>query len=103
MTDALSQNDLLNTMVQNYSVPTIRAAMKLQEDDPAAAIEILQPTMKYDLALAYGFNDLYPAYIRGLAYLQMHEGHLAAAEFQKLLDHPGMVGRTVTGALSRLQ
>jgi serine/threonine protein kinase len=103
LTDALSQNDPLNTMVQNYSVPTIRAAMKLQEDDPAAAIEILQPTVKYDLALADGFNDLYPAYIRGLAYLQMHEGRSAAAEFQKLLDHPGMVGRTVTGALSFLQ
>jgi eukaryotic-like serine/threonine-protein kinase len=44
---------------------------------------------------ADGFNDLYPAYIRGLAYLQMHEGRLAAAEFQKLLDHPGIVGRTV--------
>jgi hypothetical protein len=103
LADALSQNDPLNTMVQNYSLPTIRAAMKLHENDPAAAVEILRPTVKYDLALADGFNDLYPAYIRGLAYLQMREGRPAAAEFQKLLDHPGIVGRTVTGALSHLQ
>ena len=103
LADALSQNDPLNTLVQNYSLPTIRAAMKLHENDPAAAVEILQPTLKYDLALADGFNDLYPAYIRGLAYLQMREGRLAAAEFEKLLEHPGIVGRTVTGALSQLQ
>jgi eukaryotic-like serine/threonine-protein kinase len=103
LADALSQNDPLNTSVQNYSLPTIRAAIKLHENDPAAAIEILRLTVKYDLAFADGFNDLYPAYIRGLAYLQMREGRLAAAEFQKLVDHPGIVGRTVTGALSHLQ
>jgi hypothetical protein len=103
LADAVSQNDPLNTMVQKYSLPTIRAAMKLHENDPAAAVEILRSTVKYDFALADGFNDLYPAYIRGLAYLQMGEGRLAAAEFQKLLDHPGIVGRTVIGALSHLQ
>ena len=103
LADALSQHDPLNTMVQNFSLPTIRAAMKLHENDPAAAVEILRPTVKYDLAFADGFNDLYPAYIRGLAYLQMGEGRLASAEFQKLLDHPGIVGRTITGALSHLQ
>jgi hypothetical protein len=59
--------------------------------------------VKYDLAYPASFNGLYPAYIRGLAYLQMGEGRLAAAEFQKLLDHPGIVGRDVTGALSHLQ
>jgi hypothetical protein len=59
--------------------------------------------VKYDLANPEGFNSLYPAYLRGLAYLQMGEGRMAAAEFQKLLDHPGMVGRTVAGALSHLQ
>ena len=99
----LSQDEPLNTVVQNYSLPTIRAAMKLHENDPTTAVEILRPTVKYDLAFADGFNSLYPAYIRGLAYLQMGEGRLAAAEFQKLLDHPGIVGRQITGALSHLQ
>jgi hypothetical protein len=47
--------------------------------------------------------NVYPAYIRGLAYLQMHEGRLAAAEFAKLFAHPGLVGASVTGALSRVQ
>jgi len=103
LADALSQDDPLNIVVQNYSLPTIRAAMKLHENDPAAAVEILRPTVKYDLAFADGFNSLYPAYIRGLAYLQMGEGRLAAAEFQKLLDHPGIVGREVIGALAHLQ
>jgi hypothetical protein len=77
--------------------------MKLHENNPAEAVEILRPTVKYDLAFPTGFNSLYPAYIRGLAYLQMGEGLKAATEFQKLLDHPGIVGREVIGALSHLQ
>jgi eukaryotic-like serine/threonine-protein kinase len=103
LTDALSQGFPLDTVVQNHCLPTIRAAMKLHENDPAAAVEILRPTVKYDLADADSFNSLYPAYIRGLAYLQMGEGRLASVEFQKLLDHPGRVGREITGALSHLQ
>ena len=88
---------------QNYSLPTIRAAIKLYKSDAAGAVEILRPTVKYDLANPDGFSNLYPAYIRGLAYLQMGEGREAAAEFQKLLDHPGLVGNEVIGALSHLQ
>src|SRR5260370_15197314 len=49
------------------------------------------------------FDNLSPAYIRGLAYLQMKEGSLAAPEFQKLIDHPGIVGDFVTGAIAHLQ
>jgi tetratricopeptide (TPR) repeat protein len=103
LSDVLSQNFPLDTVVQNYSLPTIRAAMKLGENDPGAAVEILRPTNKYDLADSRSFCTLYPAYIRGLAYLQMGEGRLATVEFQKLLDHPGIVGREVIGALARLQ
>jgi Tfp pilus assembly protein PilF len=103
LADALNQDAPLDTVVQNYSLPTIRAAMKLHENDPAGAVEILQPAEKYELAYPDSFNSFYPAYIRGLAYLQMGEGRLAAAEFQKLLDHPGLVGREITGALSHLQ
>jgi hypothetical protein len=47
--------------------------------------------------------SLYPAYIRGLAYLKMGEGREAAAQFQKMLDHPGIVQDEVIGALSHLQ
>jgi len=103
LADTLSQDSPLDTVVQNYCLPTIRAAMKLHDHDPAAAVEILRPTIKYDLADVESFNSVYPAYIRGLAYLEMGEGRLAAVEFQKLLDHPGRVGREVIGALARLQ
>jgi tetratricopeptide (TPR) repeat protein len=103
LADTLNREAPLDTVVQNYDLPTIRAAIKLHEKDPAGAIEILHATVKYDLAYPTGFNSLYPAYIRGLAYLQMGEGRLASAEFQKLLDHRGIVGKEVTGALSHLQ
>jgi len=92
-----------NTIVQCYLLPTIRAAVRLQERDPAGAIEILRPAEKYELANPDPFNSLYPAYLRGLAYLQMGEGRSAAAEFQKLLDHRAIMGSFVTGALAHLQ
>jgi serine/threonine protein kinase/DNA-binding winged helix-turn-helix (wHTH) protein/Flp pilus assembly protein TadD len=101
LTDTYNRNTPVGT--QYYSLPTIRAAIKLHKNDAAGAVEILRPTVKYDLADPDGFSNLYPAYIRGLAYLQMGEGREAAAEFQKLLDHPGLVGDEVIGALSHLQ
>ena len=103
MADALDQDSPLDTLVQNYSLPTIRAAMKLNANDPAGAIAALQPSLKYELSFNLSFNGLYPAYIRGLAYLQLGEGRLAAAEFQKLVDHRGLVGIDVIGALAHLQ
>jgi eukaryotic-like serine/threonine-protein kinase len=103
MADALGQDAPIDTLVQNYSLPTIRAAMKLNADDPAGAIAALQPSLKYELSFNFSFNSLYPAYIRGLAYLQLGEGRLAAAEFQKLADHRGLVASDVTGALAYLQ
>ena len=68
-------------------------------------LEQLQPCslQKYELSYNFSFNGSYPAYIRGLAYLQLGEGRLAAAELQKLMDHRGLVGTDVTGALSYLQ
>jgi tetratricopeptide (TPR) repeat protein len=77
--------------------------MKLNANDPAGAIAALQPSLKYELSYNWSFNSLYPAYIRGLAYLQLGQGGLAAAEFQKLVDHRGFVGIDVIGALVHLQ
>jgi hypothetical protein len=101
--DKINQESPLDTVIQNYNLPAIRASIKLQANDPAGAIEALRPAMKYDLAYPRNFGGLYPAYIRGLAYLRLGDGRLASAEFQKLFDHPGMVGMNVIGALSRLQ
>ena len=100
---ALSREYPLDTLAQNYSLPIVRAAVRLQENDPAAAIESLRPTVNYELSMPDTVNSVYPAYLRGLAYLQMGNGALAVPEFQKVLDHPGVVGRFVTGALAQLQ
>jgi DNA-binding winged helix-turn-helix (wHTH) protein/tetratricopeptide (TPR) repeat protein len=89
--------------IQAFSLPATRAAIKLDENDPAAAIEILRPVTPYDLAVTDSFSYVYPAYLRGLAYLQLKEGNLAAAEFRKVLDHSGVAYGFVTGALSFLQ
>jgi tetratricopeptide (TPR) repeat protein len=103
LSDTVGQEFPQDTMVQNYSLPVIRAAIRLKQNDPVGAIEILRVTTKYELGNPGSFNSIYPAYLRGLAYLQMGNGILAAPEFQKLLDHPGVVGRFVIGALAQLQ
>jgi hypothetical protein len=89
--------------IQTFNLPAIRAAIKLDENDPAAAIEILRPVTPYDLGTSDSFDNVYSAYLRGLAYLQLKQGNLAAAEFRKVLDHPGVAKGFVTGALSILQ
>ena len=64
----------------------------------------LGPATPYELGLARTYiNYLYSAYLRGQAYLLAHDGNAAAAEFQKLLDHPGIALNFVTQALAHLQ
>jgi eukaryotic-like serine/threonine-protein kinase len=92
-----------DTLVQHYFTPTIRAAIKLRQHDPAAAIDLLRDTTKYDLAFTGSVDSVYPAYIRGLAYLGLGDGRSAAAQFQKLIDNPGFSVRHVIGPLARLQ
>jgi tetratricopeptide (TPR) repeat protein len=114
LADGVSQQAPLDTTVQKYLVPTVRAAIKLQKRDPDAAIDLLRGTLQYDLACTQSFDSLYPAYIRGLAYLELGDGPSAAGEFQKLTDNPGLFGGKclgeigspwgyVTGPLARLQ
>ncbi len=72
----------------------------------ANAIEVLQ--MPYESgatrsSMHAGFGSLYPIYVRGLAYLAAHRGSAAAAEFQKIVDRPGVVVSDPAGALARLQ
>jgi hypothetical protein len=89
--------------IQAFSLPATRAAIKLKENDPVAAIEILRSVTPYDLAVTEGLYYVYPAYLRGFAYLQLKRGDLAAAEFRKVLEHSGVGAGFVTGALSILQ
>ena len=103
LADQVSAERPEDTLVQHYFIPTIRAAIELRQHDPAAAIDLLRGTAKYDLAFTGLFDYVYPAYIRGLAYLGLGDGQSAAAQFQKLIDNPGFSVRHVIGPLARLQ
>jgi serine/threonine protein kinase/tetratricopeptide (TPR) repeat protein len=103
LADQISAEWPEDTLVQHYFIPTIRAAIKLQQHDPAAAIDLLRDTARYDLAFTGSVDSIYPAYIRGLAYLALGDGQSAAAQFQKLIDNPGFGVRHVIGPLARLQ
>ena len=89
----------LDTMIQRYRLPTIRAAVALRRKDPNRAVEILQAAGAIELGDA---GNLIPVYLRGDAYLMLHDGNRAAAEFQKFIDHRGLVGNFAWGALARL-
>jgi Flp pilus assembly protein TadD len=93
-----------DTIVQFSYLPEIHAAIDLDQNAPAKAIADLQPASPYELgnpAQLIGLN-LYPVYVRGLAYLAAHQGAQAAAEFQKILDHPGIAFNEVIGPLAHL-
>jgi hypothetical protein len=96
------------TAVRFSSVPTLRAVLALNEKQPGKAIEQLQIAMPHELGLpriAFGafFGALYSAYIRGQAFLATNHGAEAAAEFEKILNHRGIVLADPIGALAHLQ
>ncbi len=86
-----------DTTVQQIYVPVIRAQVALNNHDPSTAIHILQTSVAYELG-----SGLYPAYVRGLAYLAANQGVEAGGEFQKILDHRGVVLNDPSGALAHL-
>ena len=92
------------TMLQVYWLPTIRASMELQRNNPVAAVEFLTTARPLELGTDFqaGSLTLMPVYVRGLAYLQSRQGDEAATEFQKILDHPGIVLNNSIGAVGRL-
>ena len=95
----------LDTLAQKYWLPSIRAAIALQRKDPAQAIEILQPAETVELGqptISAMQIALCPAYMRGQVYLALRDGKRAAAEFQKFMDHRGLVGNFSLGAMARL-
>jgi eukaryotic-like serine/threonine-protein kinase len=97
-----------DTSVQFMYLPTLRALFSLNDHDAAAAIQTLQITSRYDLALGVigfigRFGGLYPIYVRGQAYLAAQQPAAAAAEFQRILDHRSIVLFDPMDALARLQ
>ncbi len=94
----------VDTLVQKYWLPTIRAAIAVQRKDPNRAIELLEPARGFDLVGGTNLLNasLFPVYVRGEAYLMLHDGKRAAAEFQKYIDHRGLVRNAPIAMLARL-
>ncbi len=108
LVDALNQEFPLDTLLQNYWIPTMRAAIALQRHDSAKAIVILRASVPYELAAPPPFSagTMYPVYLLGETYLRSGndsgDGERAAAEFQKILDHPGVIVNFPLISLSHL-
>ena len=103
LADDLAKRFPEDTVVQSLCVPTIRAQLALNRGDPSDAIELLRPAAPYELAgLQSALPILSSAYVSANAYLAAHKGNEAAAEFQKILDHRGVVFNAPIGALAHL-
>jgi serine/threonine protein kinase/tetratricopeptide (TPR) repeat protein len=100
-----------DTPVQFSYLPALRGLEALNQGNPAKAFEMTQAAAPYDLAVpgtayftgASFFGALYPIYVRGLAYMSMERPREAAVEFQKILDHPGIMLNDPMGPMARLQ
>jgi tetratricopeptide (TPR) repeat protein len=99
----LERSYATNTLLKLYWLPTINAAIELNKGNSSQSLVSLETVAPYELGNAGFINYLYPAYVRGQAYLLAHNGTAAVAEFQKLLDHGGIVLNFVTGSLAHLQ
>jgi DNA-binding winged helix-turn-helix (wHTH) protein len=96
-----------DTVMQLNYLPTLRAKLAFGHTSPREVLDVLRAAAPYELGLTslnhYNWPNLYPVYVRGEAYLASHQGPEAAAEFQKILDHRGIVLNEPIGALAHLQ
>jgi tetratricopeptide (TPR) repeat protein/predicted Ser/Thr protein kinase len=96
-----------DTSVQVTYLPTIKALAALRQGEGQRALELLKTTSPYELGIpgswAAFFGNLYPIYVRGLADIATHRPKEAAVEFQRILDHPGIVFADPVGVMARLQ
>jgi serine/threonine protein kinase len=106
MAQDLNKRFPLDTQLQSLWLPAIRAQVALDRKHPAAALTALQPATGSielgQISFAANLSCLYPTYLRGEAYLVAGQGKEAAAEFQKILYHSGLVWNCWTGALAHL-
>jgi DNA-binding winged helix-turn-helix (wHTH) protein/tetratricopeptide (TPR) repeat protein len=104
LADDLERRFPEDTVVRFSYLPVLRARIALNRGNSARAIEILHAAIPYELGASRGlFGALYPIFVRGEAHLAAHQGLEAAAEFQRILDHRGIVGSDPIGALAHLQ
>jgi eukaryotic-like serine/threonine-protein kinase len=95
----------LDTQMQSLWLPSIQAQLALDKKKTAAALNALQAASPIELGTIEFLNNiscLYPTFVRGVAYLAAGQGSAAAAEFQKIIDHSGIVWNCWTGALAHL-
>jgi tetratricopeptide (TPR) repeat protein len=102
LADKLNKEFPVNTIQQNYWQPAIHAEIELSRNNPEKAIALLQTAAPYELGGGGPIGGLYPVFVRGQAYLRGRQGPQAAAEFQKLIDHRGIVVNLPIGALVHL-
>jgi serine/threonine protein kinase len=96
--DDLAKRFPEDSSLQSNCLPMIHAQLALNRNAPSKAIDLVQAATLYELGMG-----LRAVYVRGEAYLAAHQGAKAAAEFQKILDHPWLVGNNPIGALAHLQ
>jgi len=101
----LEKSNPLNTVLKLYWLPTLKAAIELNGGNPAPALVFLEAAAPYELGTPPPTQEgtLYPVYLRGEAYLVARQGQAAVIEFQKFLDHRGIVINFPIGALAHLQ
>jgi hypothetical protein len=104
LAEEVERSNPANSLLKLYWLPAIHAGSQISKANASQAIADLEPATPYELGVAQtSISYIYPAYVRGHAYLLAKNGAAAAAEFQKLLDHRGIVTNFVTGALVHLQ
>jgi len=101
--EALQKSDPTNTLLKVYWLPVLEASIAMAQQAPDRAIVALEPSLPYEFGGPPPGIPMYPAYVRGLAYLAQRNGPGAAAEFQKFLDHTGIVQNFLLGSLAHLQ
>ena len=106
LADDLAKRFPDDTIVRFNYLPTLRAQLALNRKSASQSVEALRTAIPYELGLptATVFAPaLYPVYVRGIAFLNLNQGNEAAIEFQKILDHSGVVGSEPIGSLVHLQ
>src|SRR5207245_7165601 len=104
MVQALEKTDPLHTFLKLYWLPTLKAAIESNSSNSAQALVFLEAAAPYELSEPPPTQEgtLYPGYLRGQAQLVAHNGTAAAAEFQKFLNHRGIVLNFPLGALAHV-
>ena len=104
LADDVAKRFPADTQLNAYWLPTVHAAVELTGGQPAKALNFLQSAQPYELATPspFAIGTLYPVYVRGYAYLGLHRGDEAAAQFQRILDHPGIIQNSPLAALAHL-